>query len=165
MDKIVTRLNNDWLWSSLVGDEGSISPSSKLLCLPQKIMQHLHDIIPFMFGSWANPFVHLLPLKSSMDWLLRMFTEGFYSTIIFHAFKCGQLFAVAVAQLADQSLLIPVVRGSNPKTIKKKKKRPRMSIFNRFSRKSNSETFLDSTTEPLKCFTRPSIFSYCRTNR
>ena len=71
-------------------------------------MQHLHDIIPFMFGSWANPFVHLLPLKSSMDWLLRMFTEGFYSTIIFHAFKCGQLFAVAVAQLADQSLLIPV---------------------------------------------------------
>ena len=161
MDKIVTRLNNDWLWSSLVGDEGSISPSSKLLCLPQKIMQHLHDIIPFMFGSWANPFVHLLPLKSSMDWLLRMFTQLFFMRL--NVVNCLQWLWLSwqISRFWYQS----VVRGSNPKMIKKKKKRPRMSIFNRFSRKSNSETFLDSTTEPLKCFTLPSIFSYCRTNR
>ena len=55
-------------WSSLVeGDEGFIGPSGKLLGLWQtnKIMQHMHGIIACMFVYWANPDVHILPLKSS----------------------------------------------------------------------------------------------------
>ena len=41
-------------WSSLVeGDEGWIGPSGKLLCLRQnqKIMQHMHGNIPYLFDS------------------------------------------------------------------------------------------------------------------
>ena len=34
---------------------------------PQKIMQQMHDIIPFMFDYWANPVAHLLLLKA--PWL------------------------------------------------------------------------------------------------
>ena len=33
---------------------------------PQKIMQHMHDIIPKLFDCWADPVAHLLLLKSSM---------------------------------------------------------------------------------------------------
>ena len=32
-----------------------------------KIMQHIHCIIPQLFDCWADPIVHLLLLKSSMD--------------------------------------------------------------------------------------------------
>ena len=56
-------------WSSLVeGDEGCISPSGKLsgFMTSRKHLQHLHDIIPYMFHFWANPVVHLPILKSSM---------------------------------------------------------------------------------------------------
>ena len=54
--------------SSLVeGDEGSIDPSGKLLCLWQTInMKHMHDSIPYMFDCWADPVVHHLLLKSFM---------------------------------------------------------------------------------------------------
>ena len=57
-------------WSSLVvGDEGWIGPSKKLMCVydkSKKIMQHMHGIIPQLFDFWANPVAHLLLLKSSM---------------------------------------------------------------------------------------------------
>ena len=49
----------------VVGDEGCIGPSGELLCLCQppppkkKYVQHMHDIIPFMFDCWADPVVHL----------------------------------------------------------------------------------------------------------
>ena len=45
-----------------------IGISGKLLCLcePQKIMQPIHGIIPYMFDCWADPVFHLLLLKSSM---------------------------------------------------------------------------------------------------
>ena len=33
-------------------------------------MQHTHGNIPYMFGCWADPVVHLLP-KSSMAWLTK----------------------------------------------------------------------------------------------
>ena len=35
-------------------------------------MQHTHGNLPYMFDCWADPFAHLLPLKSSMDWLLSL---------------------------------------------------------------------------------------------
>ena len=34
--------------------------------MTKTIMQCTHGIIPFMFVCWANPFVHLFLLKSSM---------------------------------------------------------------------------------------------------
>ena len=51
------------------GDEGYIGSSGKLLCLwqTQKIMEHMRGNIPYLFDFWADPFVHLLLLKSSMD--------------------------------------------------------------------------------------------------
>ena len=33
---------------------------------PQKIMQHMHGTIPYMFDCWADPVVHLLLVKNSM---------------------------------------------------------------------------------------------------
>ena len=54
------------------GDEGCIGPSGKLLCLlqplppPKKGMQNMHGNITYLFDFWADPFVHLLLLKSSM---------------------------------------------------------------------------------------------------
>ena len=33
-------------------------------------MLHMYGIIPYMFDCWADPVVHLLLLKSSMDWVL-----------------------------------------------------------------------------------------------
>ena len=33
---------------------------------PEKLMQHMHGIIPLLFDFWADPVVHLLLLKSSM---------------------------------------------------------------------------------------------------
>ena len=52
-------------WSSLVeGDEGCIGPSGKLLCLCQRPKNY--GIIPYLFDIWADPFVHLLLLKSSL---------------------------------------------------------------------------------------------------
>ena len=33
---------------------------------PQIMMQHMDDIIPYMFDCWAAPVVHLLLLKSSL---------------------------------------------------------------------------------------------------
>ena len=56
-------------WSSLlVGYEGCIGPSRKLLCLCQtpKIVQNMHGIITYMLDCWANPVVHLILLKSSV---------------------------------------------------------------------------------------------------
>ena len=32
----------------------------------EKIMKHMHDIIPKLFDCWADPVAHLLLLKSSM---------------------------------------------------------------------------------------------------
>ena len=37
---------------------------------PKKIMQHMDGNIPFMFYCWADPGVHLLLLKSSMDYAM-----------------------------------------------------------------------------------------------
>ena len=45
------------------------SAQAKSCCVyvkPQKIMQHMHDIIPKLFDRWADPVAHLLLLKSSM---------------------------------------------------------------------------------------------------
>ena len=38
--------------------------------IEKKIMLHMHGIIPYMFDHWANPAVHLLLLKSSMNYPL-----------------------------------------------------------------------------------------------
>ena len=32
-----------------------------------KVIQHMHGNIPFMFDCWADSVLHLLLLKSSMD--------------------------------------------------------------------------------------------------
>ena len=63
-----TRFVSSNPWSSLVvGDEGCIGPSRKLLCLCQTCQKLCtNGIIPYMFDCWANPVVHLLLLKSSM---------------------------------------------------------------------------------------------------
>ena len=47
--------------------EGKEGPSGKLLCLwqPQK-NRAAYGNIPYLFDFWADPFVHLLLLKSSM---------------------------------------------------------------------------------------------------
>ena len=56
------------LSSLVVGDEGCIGPSRKLLCLStQKNMQHMHGIIPFMFDFWAKSVVHLLSMPSAKE--------------------------------------------------------------------------------------------------
>ena len=43
---------------------------------PEKIMQHMHGIIPKLFYCWADPVAHLLLLKSSMTELLRPHSEN-----------------------------------------------------------------------------------------
>ena len=50
--------------------KGFIGPSGKLLCLKQtqKIMQHIHGLIPKMFGCWSDPVVHDLLLTNSIEW-------------------------------------------------------------------------------------------------
>ena len=57
-------------WSSLLeGHEGCIGPSGVSCCVyhnPEKIMQHMHGNIPYLFDFWANPFVHLILLRSYM---------------------------------------------------------------------------------------------------
>ena len=53
---------------ALEGDDGCIGPSGKMLrsWQPPKIMQHMQCNIPYTFDCWADPFVHLHLLKSSM---------------------------------------------------------------------------------------------------
>ena len=55
------------LRSLVEGDEGCISPGGNLLVFlkNEKIMQHMHGNIQYMFVCWPNPVVHLLLLKSS----------------------------------------------------------------------------------------------------
>lgn len=39
----------------------------------KKIMHHMHGNVPYLFGFWADPFVHLLLLeKSSMHRLIEV---------------------------------------------------------------------------------------------
>ena len=59
-------LNDSAGYSLVEGDEGC---SGKLLYLGQhqKIMQHMHGNILYMFDCWADPVVHLILLLSSMD--------------------------------------------------------------------------------------------------
>ena len=40
--------------------------SCRVYVKPQKIMQHMHGIIPLLFDCWADPVAHLLLLKSSV---------------------------------------------------------------------------------------------------
>ena len=51
---------------------------------PQKIMQHLDGIISNMFDFWANPFVHLLVLKSSAVGVIPLETVGYKDTVTMH---------------------------------------------------------------------------------
>jgi len=51
------------------GFEGCIGPSGMQLCLWQKsnrIMQHMHGNIHYMFDCWADLVVLLLQLKTSL---------------------------------------------------------------------------------------------------
>ena len=42
-----------------------------------KIMQHMHDNIPYKFNCWADPVVHLIILKSSMVQTFKLYLFGF----------------------------------------------------------------------------------------
>ena len=84
---------NNQAWSSLVkGDEGCFGQSGKLCCLwqpgppPKKIVitQQMHGIILCRLGFSADPFVHLLLLKSSTNQpILGNPTNGQYYKTLF----------------------------------------------------------------------------------
>ena len=55
-------------WSSWVeGDEGPNGWYAVVfLTNPSKLLQHIHDNVPYMSDTWADPVVHLLIQKCSM---------------------------------------------------------------------------------------------------
>ena len=56
-------------WSSLEVGKNAVSAQVESCCVyvqPPKIMLHMHGDIPYMFGGWNDPVVHLLLLQSSM---------------------------------------------------------------------------------------------------
>ena len=76
------RSSSNPLSSLEEGDEGAQVVSCCVLCQIKKVMQHMHDIIPYMFDYWA--FVHLLLLKSSKSNRLKRFaaTRGQFTLAI-----------------------------------------------------------------------------------
>ena len=61
---------------------------------PQKIMQHMHGNIPYMFNCWAYPVVHLLLQQSSM-------ARYFYVKVLL----CKGVTVISVGEAMDTYLL------------------------------------------------------------